>query len=196
MSEYKLQEIEIKWQKKWEESNIFAMTEGEKKFYNLVMFPYPSGNIHMGHVRNYAIGDIVARFKRMSGFNVLHPIGWDAFGMPAENAAIKHNTHPEPWTDNCIARMKKQLQRLGISYDWSREVNTSKPEYYKWTQWIFLLMYEKGLAYRKKATVNWCPQCNTVLANEQVVKEDNCWRCESTVQQRDLEQWFFKITAY
>ena len=166
------------------------------KYYDLVMFPYPSGNLHMGHVRNYAIGDVIARYKRMQGFSVLHPIGWDAFGMPAENAAIKNKTHPEPWTDSCIDRMKTQLKRLGISYDWSREVNTSKPEYYKWTQWMFLLMYEKGLAYRKKATVNWCPKCETVLANEQVVKEDKCWRCESTVEQRDLEQWFFKITEY
>jgi leucyl-tRNA synthetase len=150
----------------------------------------------MGHVRNYAIGDVIARYKRMRGFSVLHPIGWDAFGMPAENAAIKNKTHPEPWTDNCIDRMKRQLKRLGISYDWNREVNTSKPDYYKWTQWMFLLMYKQGLAYRKKATVNWCPTCSTVLANEQVVKEDKCWRCDSTVEQKDLEQWFFKITDY
>ncbi|MFA6549394.1 MAG: class I tRNA ligase family protein [Candidatus Margulisiibacteriota bacterium] len=166
------------------------------KYYDLVMFPYPSGNLHMGHVRNYAIGDVIARYKRMQGFDVLHPIGWDAFGMPAENAAIKNKTHPEPWTDNCIARMKEQLKQLGISYDWDREVNTSKPEYYKWTQWMFLLMYERGLAYRKKASVNWCPKCQTVLANEQVVKDNQCWRCESQVEERELEQWFFKITEY
>jgi leucyl-tRNA synthetase len=159
------------------------------------MFPYPSGDLHMGHVRNYAIGDVIARYKRMQGYNVLHPIGWDAFGMPAENAAIKNKTHPETWTDKCIERMKKQLKRLGISYDWSREVNTSKPDYYKWTQWMFLLMYERGLAYRKKATVNWCPKCETVLANEQV-KEDRCWRCETLVEEKELEQWFFKITEY
>ncbi|MFH1387451.1 MAG: leucine--tRNA ligase [bacterium] len=166
------------------------------KYYALVMFPYLSGNLHMGHVRNYAIGDVIARYKRLQGFSVLHPIGWDAFGMPAENAAIKNKTHPEPWTDSCIERMKKQLKRLGISYDWDREVNTSKPDYYKWTQWLFLLMYERGLAYRKKATVNWCPKCATVLANEQVVKENQCWRCESIVEEKDLEQWFFKITDY
>lgn len=167
----------------------------KQKYYSLVMFPYPSGNIHMGHVRNYAIGDVIARYKRMKGFDVLHPIGWDAFGMPAENAAIKHKSHPEKWTDSCIARMQKQLKSLGLSYDWDREVNTSKPDYYKWTQWIFLLMYEKGLAYKKKATVNWCPKCETVLANEQV-KDGQCWRCDSLVEEKALEQWFFKITEY
>ena len=166
------------------------------KYYDLVMFPYPSGNLHMGHVRNYAIGDVIARYKRMQGFSVLHPIGWDAFGMPAENAAIKNLTHPEPWTDKCIERMKEQLKRLGISYDWSREVNTCKPDYYRWTQWMFLLMYERGLAYRKRALVNWCPKCETVLANEQVLKEDKCWRCETLVEEKELEQWFFKITEY
>jgi leucyl-tRNA synthetase len=150
----------------------------------------------MGHVRNYAIGDVIARYKRMQGFSVLHPIGWDAFGMPAENAAIKNQTHPGPWTEKCIGQMKVQLKRLGLSYDWEREVNTSSEEYYKWTQWLFLLMHERGFAYRKKATVNWCPKCETVLANEQVVGEDKCWRCDSTVEQRDLEQWFFRITAY
>ena len=200
MADYTPSELEPKWQAEWEKANIFAAPESLKsdalKYYDLVMFPYPSGNLHMGHVRNYAIGDVIARYKRMQGFAVLHPIGWDAFGMPAENAAIKNHTHPEPWTDNCIARMKVQLKRLGISYDWQREVNTSKPEYYKWTQWLFLQMYKMGLAYRKKATVNWCSKCDTVLANEQVVKEDKCWRCESTVEQRELEQWFFKITDY
>jgi len=166
------------------------------KYYDLVMFPYPSGDLHMGHVRNYAIGDVIARYKRMQGFSVLHPIGWDAFGLPAENAAIKNKSHPEPWTDKCIARMKQQLKQLGISYDWKTEINTSKPDYYKWTQWMFLLMYERGLAYRKKAMVNWCPRCETVLANEQVVKDDQCWRCDTKVEERALEQWFLKITAY
>jgi leucyl-tRNA synthetase len=201
MKGYNPSQIEPKWQSEWDREKIFLTTDRPNdlstlKYYDLVMFPYPSGNLHMGHVRNYAIGDVIARYKRMQGFSVLHPIGWDAFGMPAENAAIKNKTHPEPWTDSCIARMKKQLQRLGISYDWGREVNTSKPDYYKWTQWMFLLMYQRGLAYRKKAIVNWCSKCETVLANEQVVKEDKCWRCESTVEQRDLEQWFFKITNY
>src|SRR3989339_761825 len=198
MSEYLPSRLEPKWQEEWTKAKLYQTPEGtdKPKFYDLVMFPYPSGNLLMGHVRNYAIGDIIARFKRMNGFAVLHPIGWDAFGMPAENAAIKHQTHPKPWTEKCIERMTVQLKKLGISYDWEREVNTSSEEYYKWTQWIFLLMYQKGLAYRKKAIVNWCPKCDTVLANEQVVKEDKCWRCDSTVEQRDLEQWFFKITAY
>ena len=203
MNDYSPAQLEPKWQAEWEKQRLFLTPDipttgspDNQKYYDLVMFPYPSGNLHMGHVRNYAIGDVIARYKRMQGFSVLQPIGWDAFGMPAENAAIKNKTHPGPWTDSCIDRMKKQLKRLGISYDWDREVNTSKPEYYKWTQWLFLLMYKKGLAYRKKATVNWCPSCATVLANEQVVKEDKCWRCETTVEQRELEQWFFKITDY
>ena len=198
MSDYLPSQLEPKWQAEWAKTKLYLTPEGtdQPKFYDLVMFPYPSGNLHMGHVRNYAIGDIIARFKRMNGYAVLHPIGWDAFGMPAENAAIKNQTHPKPWTEKCIERMTVQLKKLGISYDWEREVNTSREEYYKWTQWIFLLMYQKGLAYRKKAVVNWCPKCNTVLANEQVVKEDKCWRCDSTVKQRDLEQWFFKITDY
>lgn len=198
MSDYSASIIEPKWQDIWEKKEIFVINEDtclQNKFYDLVMFPYPSGNLHMGHVRNYAIGDVIARYKTMKGYKVLHPIGWDAFGMPAENAAIKNDTHPEVWTDKCIARMKKQLKRLGISYDWSREVNTSKPDYYKWTQWIFLLMYERGLAYRKEASVNWCPKCETVLANEQV-KDGHCWRCESKVSEKQLKQWFFKITEY
>ena len=196
-SPYESQKIEPHWQSEWEKQQLFLTTyqPNHPKFYDLVMFPYPSGDLHMGHVRNYAIGDVIARYKRMQGFSVLHPIGWDAFGMPAENAAIKNKTHPGPWTDKCIERMKKQLRRLGISYDWSREVNTSKPDYYKWTQWMFLLMYERGLAYRKKAAVNWCPKCETVLANEQV-KDDRCWRCETLVEEKELEQWFFKITEY
>ncbi|MBI5700055.1 leucine--tRNA ligase [Candidatus Saganbacteria bacterium] len=190
--------IEPHWQGVWEKQQLFLTDKAPQgpKYYDLVMFPYPSGNLHMGHVRNYAIGDVIARYKRMQGFSVLQPIGWDAFGMPAENAAIKNKTHPEPWTDKCIEHMKVQLKRLGLSYDWSREVNTSKPDYYKWTQWMFLLMYERGLAYRKKATVNFCPKCDTVLANEQVVKEDKCWRCETLVEEKELEQWFFKITEY
>lgn len=198
MSNYQPGELEPRWQAVWEKNQSFLTPEEKrsKKYYNLVMFPYPSGNLHMGHVRNYAIGDVIARYKRLNGFSVLQPIGWDAFGMPAENAAIKHQTHPEPWTDRCIERMKKQLKRLGISYDWEREINTSKPEYYKWTQWLFLLMYERGLAYRKKAAVNWCPKCQTVLANEQVVKENLCWRCDTVVEEKELEQWFLKITDY
>jgi leucyl-tRNA synthetase len=208
VNEYNPSETEPKWQSEWEKGKLFLATlppafaeasagkPNNLKYYDLVMFPYPSGDLHMGHVRNYAIGDVIARYKRMQGFSVLHPIGWDAFGMPAENAAIKNKSHPEPWTDKCIVRMKQQLKRLGISYDWSREVNTSKPDYYKWTQWMFLLMYERGLAYRKKAMVNWCPKCETVLANEQVVKEDQCWRCDTKVEERALEQWFLKITEY
>jgi leucyl-tRNA synthetase len=194
---YNPQEIEEKWQKSWEEKNIFEVKDfsPKKKYYNLVMFPYPSGNLHMGHVRNYAIGDLIARYKNMNDFSVLHPIGWDAFGLPAENAAIKHKTHPTDWTAKCIDRMTKQLKRLGISYDWSREVTTCKEDYYKWTQWLFLKFFEKGLAYRKKALVNWCPDCQTVLANEQV-KEDKCWRCSTPVEEKALEQWFLKITDY
>jgi len=159
------------------------------------MFPYPSGEIHMGHVRNYAIGDVIARYKRLCGYNVLHPMGWDAFGLPAENAAIKHGIHPAEWTNRNIEHMKKQLNRMGLSYDWGREVSTSTPEYYKWNQWFFLKMFKKGLAYRKYSPVNWCPACATVLANEQVIDE-KCWRCETTVVQKKLEQWFFRITHY
>ncbi|MCX5751258.1 MAG: leucine--tRNA ligase [Candidatus Saganbacteria bacterium] len=190
-------EIEAKWQASWEKSHLYRVADDDprEKFYALVMFPYPSGNLHMGHVRNYAIGDVVARYKRMQGFAVLHPIGWDAFGLPAENAAIKNKVHPSEWTQKCIDRMTLQLKALGISYNWDREINTSREEYYKWTQWIFLKFYEKGLAYRKKAVVNWCPGCETVLANEQV-KEGKCWRCESEVEEKPLEQWFFKITDY
>src|SRR3989339_577661 len=197
MSDYNPSVIEQKWQIKWEEARDFIVKDdfAKPKFYDLVMFPYPSGNLHMGHVRNYAIGDVIARYKTMKGFDVLHPIGWDAFGMPAENAAIKNNTHPEIWTDKCIVRMKEQLKRLGLSYDWTREVNTSKPDYYKWTQWMFILMYERGLAYKKEGAVNWCPKCETVLANEQV-KDQKCWRCDSVVEEKKLKQWYFKITEY
>ncbi|MDI6800952.1 MAG: leucine--tRNA ligase [Thermodesulfovibrionales bacterium] len=194
---YNPQEIELKWQKYWAERKLHK-TEADnskEKFYCLEMFPYPSGKIHMGHVRNYAIGDVIARYKKMRGFNVLHPMGWDAFGLPAENAAIKHDTHPAKWTYENIEHMKIQLDRMGLSYDWEREVTTCSPEYYKWNQWFFLKLFEKGLAYKKSSFVNWCPSCATVLANEQVI-EGACWRCDSTVIQKELEQWFFKITAY
>jgi len=161
----------------------------------LEMFPYPSGRIHMGHVRNYTIGDIMARYRRMKGYNVFHPMGWDSFGLPAENAAIKNNTPPFRWTSENIENMKAQLKKLGFSYDWTREVATYKPEYYKWNQWIFLKMLEKGLAYKKVSSVNWCPECQTVLANEQA-ENGVCWRCDSEVTQKELEQWFFRITDY
>src|SRR5262245_47403672 len=159
------------------------------------MFAYPSGHAHVGHLRNYMIGDVVARMKRMRGFNVLHPFGWDAFGLPAENAAIKNQTHPETWTLENIAHMKGQLQRMGISYAWDREIATCLPDYYKWNQWMFLKMLERDLAFRRRSTVNWCPSCNTVLANEQVV-DGGCWRCGTPVETRELEQWFFRITRY
>ncbi len=195
--DYNFNDIEMKWQKKWMESNTFATRNdpGKKKYYLLEMFPYPSGRLHMGHVRNYTIGDLMARFMVMKGYNVLHPMGWDSFGLPAENAAIQNNIPPMKWTAENIAHMKKQFNRMGFSYDWSKEVTTYKPEYYKWNQWVFCRMYEKGLAYKKKAPVNWCPECNTVLANEQV-EDGKCWRCESSVTQKELNQWFFKITAY
>lgn len=194
---YNPEAIELKWQKHWMESKTYTCshTSGKPKYYVLEMFPYPSGNIHMGHVRNYSIGDVIARFRRMQGYNVLHPIGWDAFGLPAENAAIKHNTHPAEWTYSNIANMRTQLQRLGYSYDWDREVATCRPEYYKWEQMFFLRLLEKGLIYRKKAPQNWCPSCHTVLANEQVI-DGQCWRCDSHVVQKDLTQWFLKITDY
>jgi leucyl-tRNA synthetase len=194
---YDFAAIEAKWQRAWEEGRAFQAVAdpARPKFYCLEMYPYPSGRIHMGHVRNYSIGDVIARQKRMAGFNVLHPIGWDALGMPAENAAIKHGTHPRTWTLDNVAHMRTQLKRLGISYDWDREVNTCLPEYYKWNQWIFLRMLERGLAFRKESWVNWCSKCQTVLANEQVVG-GGCWRCETPVTQKKMEQWFLKITAY
>jgi leucyl-tRNA synthetase len=197
MAEYKPHELDKKWQARWTESRAFEVEidPSRPKFYCLEMFAYPSGHAHVGHVRNYIIGDICARMKRMRGCNVLHPFGWDAFGLPAENAAIKTGTHPETSTLDNIRHMKGQLQRLGISYAWSREIATCAPEYYKFNQWIFLKMFERGLAYRKRSTVNWCPVDNTVLANEQVI-DGACWRCGSIVEQRSLEQWFFKITAY
>jgi leucyl-tRNA synthetase len=189
--------IEEKWQRCWEDHKTFHVTEDpkKKKYYLLEMFPYPSGKIHIGHVRNYTIGDVVARFKRMRGFNVLHPMGWDSFGMPAENAAIEKGIHPARWTNENIEEMKKQLKRMGFSYDWDRELSTCEPFYYKWEQLYFLWMYEKGLAYKKGSSVNWCPQCATVLANEQV-EQGLCWRCHSEVQENYLEQWFFRITEY
>lgn len=194
---YDFKTIEAKWQKKWAEQKLYKVKEdpAKPKFYCLEMFPYPSGKLHMGHVRNYSIGDVVARFKRMNGYNVLHPMGWDAFGLPAENAAIKHGVPPSKWTWENIDNMRKQLKSLGLSYDWDREVATCHPGYYKWTQWFFLKLYEMGLAYRKKAFVNWCPSCATVLANEQVV-DGMCERCGTEVGKKDLEQWFFKITDY
>jgi leucyl-tRNA synthetase len=198
MREYIPKPIEEKWRKNWEESRLFEVTEDpqKEKYYLLEMFPYPSGRIHMGHVRNYSIGDVLARYKRMRGFNVLHPMGWDAFGMPAENAAIDNKTHPATWTFNNIEYMKSQLKRLGFSYDWKREVTTCDLAYYKWEQLLFLRMYEKGLVYKKWSWLNWCESCQTVLANEQVLSSGGCWRCNNTVAQKQLEQWFFKITAY
>ena len=197
MSDYKPQTIEKKWQERWHADRAFEVTENDPrpKFYCLEMFAYPSGHAHVGHVRNYMIGDIVARMKRMRGFNVLHPFGWDAFGLPAENAAIKGGMHPEKWTLDNIAHMKGQLQRLGISYAWEREIATCLPDYYHWNQWVFLKMLERDLAFRKRSNVNWCPSCQTVLANEQVV-DGKCWRCGTPVVVRELEQWFFRITAY
>ena len=194
---YNPREVEEKWQQQWEEAKTFAVTEDreKQKYYLLEMFPYPSGRIHMGHVRNYSIGDVVGRFKRMRGFNVLHPMGWDAFGMPAENAAIQNKSHPAKWTYENIAYMRGQLKKMGLSYDWGRELATCDVEYYRWEQKIFLEMYEKGLAYKKTSFVNWCPKCETVLANEQV-EDGSCWRCDSEVNQKELDQWFFRITDY
>lgn len=196
-NKYDFKVIETKWQKYWEENSFYKVTEdpSKPKYYDLEMFPYPSGNLHMGHVRNYAIGDVVARFKSMNGFNVLHPMGWDAFGLPAENAAIKNAVHPAKWTYGNIENMKSQLKSLGISYDWDREIASCKPDYYKFTQWMFLKLFENKLAYKKNSAVNWCPSCQTVLANEQVV-DGACERCESIVEKKQLEQWFFKITDY
>jgi leucyl-tRNA synthetase len=196
---YDPQAIEAKWQKRWEAARVFEteLDSAKPKYYVLEMLPYPSGTMHMGHMRNYAIGDVVARVKRMRGFNVIHPMGWDAFGLPAENAAIKNNTHPRIWTNNNIGEFQRTLRRFGFSYDWRREISTCEPEYYRWNQWFFLRMLERGLAYRKKSRVNWCPKCATVLANEQVINGGYCWRHEDTlVEARELEQWFLKTTAY
>ena len=191
------QEIEKRWQEVWERNNVFHTPDNsdKPKYYALSMFPYPSGKLHMGHVRNYTITDVIARFKKMQGYNVLHPMGWDSFGLPAENAAMKHGADPAKWTDENIAYMTKQLKMLGLSYDWQREVTTCKPDYYKWTQWLFIQLFKKGLAYKKEAAVNWCENCGTVLANEQVI-DGKCWRCDSVVEKKYLSQWFFKITDY
>ena len=191
------QETEKRWQAVWEQNDVFDTPENsdKPKYYALSMFPYPSGKLHMGHVRNYTITDVIARFKKAQGYNVLHPMGWDSFGLPAENAAMKHGANPEVWTDENIAYMTKQLKMLGLSYDWKREVTTCKPDYYKWTQWLFIQLYKKGLAYKKEAAVNWCETCGTVLANEQVI-DGKCWRCDSVVEKKYLSQWFFKITDY
>src|SRR6188474_234170 len=197
MTEFKPQALDKKWQAHWTSTRAFEVEAdpARPKFYCLEMFAYPSGHAHMGHVRNYSMGDVLARTKRMRGYNVLHPFGWDAFGLPAENAAIKGGIHPEVSTRSNIAHMKGQLQRLGISYAWEREFATCDPEYYKWNQWLFIRMFERCLAYRKRSSVNWCPRDQTVLANEQVV-DGGCWRCGTPVETRDLEQWFFRITAY
>ena len=197
LDRYNFSEIEAKWQKKWEDENVFKVVEDKdkEKYYVLEMFPYPSGKLHMGHVRNYSIGDVLARFKKMKGYNVLHPMGWDSFGLPAENAAIKNNVEPSVWTWNNIDEMRKQLKELGLSYDWEREVATCHPDYYKWMQWIFIQFYNKGLAYKKENPVNWCPSCQTVLANEQVV-DGKCERCGTLVGKKELSQWYFKITDY
>ncbi|HIJ20032.1 MAG TPA: class I tRNA ligase family protein, partial [Deltaproteobacteria bacterium] len=195
---YNPHEIEPKWQKYWDKNNIFKVLKepSKEKYYLLEMFPYPSGKIHMGHVRNYTIGDVVARYKRMCGKNVLHPMGWDAFGMPAENAAIENKIHPATWTNDNIQAMKSQLKRMGFSYDWDREISTCHPDYYRWEQLIFLKMYECGLAYRKKTQVNWCEKCQTVLANEQV-EEGCCWRhTNDEVSIKEMDSWFLKITDY
>ena len=195
--EYGFGEIEKKWQAKWDKTKLFKTVEDpdKEKYYLLEMFPYPSGKLHMGHVRNYSIGDVIARHLTMKGKNVLHPMGWDSFGLPAENAAIKHGVAPNIWTWENIAEMRDQLKTLGISYDWDREVATCHPDYYRWMQWIFIKFFEKGLAYKKKNPVNWCPSCQTVLANEQVV-EGECERCHSAVGKKDLDQWYLKITDY
>ena len=197
IDKYNFSEIEKKWQTKWAEGDVFKVTEDpdKEKYYVLEMFPYPSGKLHMGHVRNYSIGDVLARFKKMKGFNVLHPMGWDSFGLPAENAAIKHGVEPSKWTWENIDEMREQLKELGLSYDWDREVATCHPDYYKWMQWIFIQFYKKGLAYKKENPVNWCPSCQTVLANEQVV-DGKCERCKTLVGKKDLSQWYFKITDY
>jgi leucyl-tRNA synthetase len=191
--------LEEKWQKLWEESGIYGFNESSSKpnYYSLVMFPYPSGNLHMGHMRVYTISDVISRFMRMQGFNVLNPMGFDAFGLPAENAAIEKGSHPQIWTEANITHMRdEQLKRMGTSYDWDREVVSCRPDYYRWSQYIFLKLYEKGLAYQKEAPVNWCPDCNTVLANEQV-EDGMCWRHTSTiVEKKMMRQWFLKITDY
>ncbi|TPD10555.1 class I tRNA ligase family protein, partial [Escherichia coli] len=195
--QYRPEEIESKVQLHWDEKRTFEVTEDEskEKYYCLSMLPYPSGRLHMGHVRNYTIGDVIARYQRMLGKNVLQPIGWDAFGLPAEGAAVKNNTAPAPWTYDNIAYMKNQLKMLGFGYDWSRELATCTPEYYRWEQKFFTELYKKGLVYKKTSAVNWCPNDQTVLANEQVI-DGCCWRCDTKVERKEIPQWFIKITAY
>ena len=198
MSDYDPKTIESKWQSRWAEHRVFRVAEPDAarpRFYTLEMLPYPSGRIHMGHVRNYAIGDAVARFRRMRGEQVLHVIGWDAFGLPAENAAIQNREEPRAWTLRNIDTMRAQLQRLGLSYDWDREITTCAPEYYRWNQWLFLRMLERGIAFRARRLLNWCASCGTVLANEQVVAS-RCWRCDNPVVRREFDQWFLRITDY
>ena len=197
MKQYNPHEIEPRWQKEWADADLYKVTEdaSKPKRYVLEMFPYPSGDIHMGHVRNYTIGDVIARYSKMRGFDVLHPMGWDAFGLPAENAAIKHNSHPAKWTYANIDTQKASFKRMGFSYDWDRTVVACDPEYYRWGQWIFLQFWKRGLVERRNSPVNWCPNCQTVLANEQVT-EGECWRCHGEVEKRDLTQWYFKITDY
>ncbi len=188
--------IEARWRAYWEEIGLYrAADTGGKKCYVLEMFPYPSGDLHVGHLKNYTIGDTLARLRMMQGYRVLHAMGWDAFGLPAENAAIKGGISPSAWTFNNIATSTRTLKRLAISYDWEREVATCKPDYYRWTQWIFLRLYHRGLAYRAESLVNWCPGCQTVLANEQV-EQGECYRCNTVVTKRNLTQWYFKITDY
>ena len=196
-TDYRPQEIEAKWQKRWEESHLFKVEadDSKQKYYLLEMFPYPSGRIHMGHVRNYTIGDVVARYKKMKGFNVLHPMGWDAFGMPAENAAIKRRCTSKKWTYENIAYMKVQLKRMGFSYDWDREIATCDAGLLPWEQLFFIEMFEKGLVYKDRTFLNWCDSCKTVLANEQV-EAGACWRCGTTGHLKEYDQWFFKITKY
>jgi leucyl-tRNA synthetase len=197
MAKYPHAEIEAKWQARWAQEGLMRadLSRVDRKFYCLMMFPYPSGELHVGHGRNYVIGDSLARFKKMEGFEVLAPMGWDAFGLPAENAAIQHDIHPAQWTRNNIARMKQQFHHWGVVYDWTREVTSCEPGYYRWTQWLFLELYRAGLAYRKAASVNWCPKDKTVLANEQVV-DGRCERCGTEIEERHLDQWFFRITEF
>ena len=195
---YVPQEIEKKWQDLWREAELFKAKGdlSKPKFYGLEFFPYPSGNgLSVGHCRNYIPTDVICRYKWMQGFDVLHPMGWDAFGLPAENEAIKRKSHPSKTVPKYVANYKRQMNLVGLSYDWSREINSSSPDYYRWTQWIFLLLYKRGLAYRSDAPINWCPSCRTVLANEEV-EAGRCWRCESIVEKRNIPQWFFKITDY
>jgi len=196
MERYNFKEIEKFSQKRWEKAKIYKTPENpEKKFYLLEMFAYPSGDMHIGHTRNYVIGDTVWRYKKMQGYDLLHPFGWDAFGLPAEQAAIKRGESPKKWTYGNIATSRNTLKRLQISYDWDREIITAEPEYYRWNQWLFLKLFEKGLVYRKKSFVNWCDSCKTVLANEQVIG-GRCWRCGTSVRKKEMEQWFIRITAY